>query len=65
MLNNILLFDSGYLFFYRYHATMKYLKFRGELSTYDIIQELFLKHLEDQIIKIKSRIYYILYGYRA
>lgn len=52
-----LLFDSGYLFFYRFHATMKYLKFRNpdEDPDPDILKNCFLDHLEKQIIKTKKK----------
>jgi 5'-3' exonuclease len=50
--NSIILFDSGYLFFYRFFATMKYLKFKypDEIPP-DILKDTFLDHLEKQILK--------------
>lgn len=51
------LFDAGYLFFYRYHATMKHFKFKGnhEPSEEELVQA-FIKHLDQQIVKIKKKL---------
>ena len=48
---SVLLFDAGYLFFYRYHATMKYLKFQYDDPPSDVVSAAFLDHLQKQIIK--------------
>lgn len=52
----VVLFDSGYLFFYRYHATMKYLKFRHEDPPLDLVQESFIDHLDKQLAKTKKKL---------
>jgi deoxyribonuclease IV len=48
----VLLFDMGYLLFYRYHATLKNLALRNKDGTaqFDVAKE-FEKHLEEQIKK--------------
>lgn len=49
-----MLVDLGYMLFYRYHATMKNLQLREEISnlTEDSLLSLFKKHLEQQIDKL-------------
>lgn len=54
--DGILLFDSGYLFFYRFHATMKYLKFRYDDPPVDVVVKHYLDHMEKQIIKTKKKL---------
>lgn len=47
----IVVFDCGYLFFYRYHATVKNLKLRKAEITPEVVKDSFLDHLEKQIAK--------------
>lgn len=65
----MLLFDMGYLLFYRYHATMRNLKFRSEDAqelNEDEFKELFKTHLVQQLkktckklkIKEKSHVFF-------
>lgn len=50
---SVVLFDGGYLFFYRYHATLKNLKFRfkDDELTPDIICNNVIDHLDKQLAK--------------
>lgn len=47
----IIVFDCGYLFFYRYHATVKNLRLRKVELTPEVVKESFLDHLDKQILK--------------
>lgn len=52
------LVDLGYLMFYRYHATMRWLEFQKSLDqemTDDYIIELFERHLIGQLDKLKKK----------
>jgi 5'-3' exonuclease len=51
----VILFDEGYLFHYRFHATKRNLSFRKEPSTDDEIVETFEKHLRQQLEKTKKK----------
>lgn len=56
MAKPIILFDGGYLFFYRYHATMKHLKLKLEESpTPEQIKIAYLDHLDKQLAKTKKK----------
>lgn len=51
-----MLVDLGYLLFYRYHATMKNLKFQEkEDATEEEILGFFKQHLEQQLIKLVKK----------
>lgn len=52
----IILVDEGYLFFYRYHATMKNLAFSKEPPSDEKIKESFIKHLDQQMEKMKKKL---------
>jgi deoxyribonuclease-4 len=51
--STVIVFDMGYLLFYRYHATMRNLKFKDKDAnpTDAELRDLFKKHLEQQITK--------------
>jgi hypothetical protein len=51
-----LLFDMGYLLFYRYHATMRWVEFQKEYekSPENIIQT-FTNHLTSQLDKLRKK----------
>lgn len=51
----IVVFDCGYLFFYRYHATVKNLKLRKAEITPELVKESFLDHLDKQILKTAKK----------
>lgn len=55
--DTVVIFDEGYLFHYRYYATMRNLKFRfkDEPPTENDIVEAFSKHLRQQLDKIKKK----------
>lgn len=52
------LVDLGYLMFYRYHATLRWLEFQKTLEqelTLDYLTEVFRKHLVAQLEKLKKK----------
>lgn len=54
--SNVMLIDMGYLLFYRFHATMKNLKFKGEKdASEEMVTEHFEKHLHEQLKRLHKK----------
>ena len=54
--SDVMLIDMGYLLFYRFHATMKNLKFKGEKdASEDVVTEHFEKHLHEQLKRLHKK----------
>lgn len=54
--SRVMLVDLGYLLFYRYHATMKNLKFQDkEDATEEEVLTFFKQHLDQQLIKLVKK----------
>lgn len=54
--NAYLLFDLGYILFYRYHATMRWIEFQKDFDkSHENIIQTFTKHLTAQLDKLRKK----------